>query len=158
AMLSKLERLLENIVRSPDERISCLGPPSPDDQKRHVARSQRIAPHRRFVEFPSDAIHRSIPDRFRWQVEHHSDRIAIEGDRFSWTYEILDEVVRRIARSVVDACGPGGSRVALMFEHDAPMVAAILAVLGTGNAYVPLDPSYPTKRLGYMMQDSEPAI
>jgi amino acid adenylation domain-containing protein len=158
AMLSKLKRLLENIVRSPDERISYLGPASPDDPKRHVARSQPVVPHQRFVEFPSDAIHRSIPDRFRRQVENHGDRIAIEGDRFSWTYETLDKVARRIARSVVEACGPGASRVALVFERDPSMVAAILAVLGTGNAYVPLDPSYPMKRLGYIMQDSEPAI
>jgi amino acid adenylation domain-containing protein len=45
-------------------------------------------------------------------------------------------------------------RIALLFEHDAPMVAGLLGVLKAGKVYVPLDPQYPIARLRYMLADS----
>ncbi|HEY9422619.1 MAG TPA: amino acid adenylation domain-containing protein, partial [Thermoanaerobaculia bacterium] len=49
--------------------------------------------------------------------------------------------------------GPG-TRVALHLDRSAGLVAAILAVLKTGAAYVPLDPAYPADRLAFTLQDS----
>jgi len=43
--------------------------------------------------------------------------------------------------------------IALLFDHGAPVLVAILAVLKTGNFYVVLDASYPPDRLQYMLQD-----
>ena len=49
----------------------------------------------------------------------------------------------------------GQERIALLFEHDAPMVAALLGTLKAGKTYVPLDPSYPQERLAYILADSQ---
>ncbi|PYS76433.1 MAG: hypothetical protein DMF66_14775 [Acidobacteria bacterium] len=46
------------------------------------------------------------------------------------------------------------SPVAVMMKRTVDMVAALLAVLKAGAAYVPLDPEYPKERLRLMVEDS----
>ncbi|HWO29982.1 MAG TPA: non-ribosomal peptide synthetase, partial [Candidatus Acidoferrum sp.] len=53
--------------------------------------------------------------------------------------------------------GPGAT-VALCVERSIDMVAGLLGILKTGAAYVPLDPSYPPQRLGFMLEDSAATI
>ena len=38
------------------------------------------------------------------------------------------------------------------------MVIALLAVLKTGAAYLPVDPDYPAERAGFMLADASPAV
>ena len=47
-------------------------------------------------------------------------------------------------------------RVAICVERSIEMVVGLLGILKSGAAYVPLDPSYPSERLAYMLKDSEP--
>src|SRR6185295_14755937 len=51
--------------------------------------------------------------------------------------------------------GRESERIALLFNHGAPMIAAVTAVLKSGNTYVPLDPHHPTERLSYILKDSQ---
>ena len=51
--------------------------------------------------------------------------------------------------------GPGEC-VALLFERSAEAVVAMLAVLKTGAAYLPIDPALPAARIGFMMADAAP--
>ena len=51
--------------------------------------------------------------------------------------------------------GPG-ERVALLFARSAEAIAAILAVLKTGAAYLPIDPALPAARIGFMLDDAAP--
>src|SRR5213075_3269684 len=53
---------------------------------------------------------------------------------------------------------PGQHTVALLFDHDAPMIAAMLGALKAGKAYVPLDPSYPSERLAQIVKDSQAQV
>ena len=47
-------------------------------------------------------------------------------------------------------------RVALMLPRSAEAIVAILAVLKTGAAYVPIDPAVPAARIGFMLDDAAP--
>ena len=46
--------------------------------------------------------------------------------------------------------GPGQC-VALLFPRSAEAIVAILAVLKTGAAYLPIDPALPAARIGFMV-------
>ena len=51
--------------------------------------------------------------------------------------------------------GPGQC-VALLFSRSAEAIVAILAVLKTGAAYLPIDPAHPAARIEFMVADAAP--
>src|SRR5262249_58679096 len=50
--------------------------------------------------------------------------------------------------------GGAESLVAICLERSLDLVVALLAVLEAGGASLPLDPTYPPERLGFMVDDS----
>jgi acyl-CoA synthetase (AMP-forming)/AMP-acid ligase II len=56
-------------------------------------------------------------------------------------------------------CGVGPeTRVGIHLRRSPEMIVAMLAILGAGAAYVPLDPDYPLARLRYIVEDSQVAL
>ena len=98
----------------------------------------------------------SIPALFAEQVARVPDAVAITCEGLSVTYRELDEVSNRLAHLLVSHGAGPGSSVALMFSRSAEAVAAILAVLKTGAAYLPIDPALPTTRLQFLLADAAP--
>ncbi|HET7460820.1 MAG TPA: amino acid adenylation domain-containing protein [Longimicrobium sp.] len=79
---------------------------------------------------------------------------AVEDARVRWSYAELDARSRALAARLSDAGVGPGDRVGICMERSAAMVAAMLAVVRAGAAYVPLDPEYPSERLSFMVADS----
>ena len=98
----------------------------------------------------------SIPALFAEQVLRAPDAVALGcGDR-SWTYRELDEASNRLAHLLTGhGVGPGQC-VALLFSRSAEAIVAILAVLKTGAAYLPIDPAVPAARMEFMIADAAP--
>ena len=110
------------------------------------------------VEVGTDELERSISDRFEEQVEKDPEHLAIRTRTHALTYEQLNRGANVIARQILSRRGGAQEPVALLFENDAPMIEAILGVLKAGKIYVPLDPSLPSARLSYIVQDSESCV
>ena len=108
-----------------------------------------------FVEFKQEEIEQSIPERFEKIVRQHPKRIAVKTHHHSLTYDELNKAANRIARAILARVGEGQEPVALLFEHGAPIVAAILGILKAGKIYVSLDPAFPQTRAGRMLEDSQ---
>jgi len=45
--------------------------------------------------------------------------------------------------------------VAICVERSLEMVVGLLGILKAGGAYVPIDPTYPSDRIGFMLEDTE---
>jgi amino acid adenylation domain-containing protein len=73
------------------------------------------------------------------------------------TYRALVEAARRVARGIADAPGSPGEPVALLFDHDTPVIVAILGSLLAGRPYVALDPAVPASRHRDVLADLGPA-
>ncbi|CAM4488354.1 non-ribosomal peptide synthetase [Paenibacillus tarimensis] len=79
---------------------------------------------------------------------------AVVSGEQQLTYGELLTAADQAARALA-ARGIGrGDRVALVFKPDVQMAAAMLAVLRSGAAYVPVDPSNPAERTAYVLEDS----
>ena len=146
-MFTHLRILLEGIVTAPDATISSYRLPP--------ARGRNLVqPTNPFSLFPVDAISQSIPTRFSAQVSTHAHKTAVKTKHYEWTYRQLNERANQIAQALLEQ-DSGAGRIALLFEHDAPMIAAMLGVLKAGKTYVPLDPFHPRERLLYILEDSQ---
>ena len=98
----------------------------------------------------------SIPVLFAEQVARSPEAVALTFDGRSMTYRELDEASNRLAHLLSgEGAGPGQC-VALLFSRSAEAIVAILAVLKTGAAYLPIDPALPDARIEFMIADAAP--
>jgi amino acid adenylation domain-containing protein len=142
--------LLEGAAGNPDLRVSQL--PLLSGQERDQL---TVEWNDTEAEYPRDA---TIPQQFAAQCERTPGVVAVrEADR-QLTFLQLDERSNSLAQYLRNLGAGPGTTVALCVERSIDMVAGLLGILKTGAAYVPLDPSYPPERLGFMLKDSEAAI
>ncbi|MGN6335339.1 amino acid adenylation domain-containing protein, partial [Mycobacterium sp.] len=98
----------------------------------------------------------SIPALFAEHVTRTPEAAAVTFDGGSLTYREVEEAANRLA-NLLAAQGVGpGECVALLLERSAKAIVAILAVLKTGAAYLPIDPAVPTSRIKFIIADSAP--
>ena len=98
----------------------------------------------------------SVPVLFAAQVARTPEAVALTFGDLSMTYRELDEAANRLAH-LLSGYGVGpGACVALLLERSAQAIVAMLAVLKTGAAYLPIDPALPAARIGFMLADAAP--
>ena len=98
----------------------------------------------------------SIPALFAAQVARAPEAVALSFEGRSMTYRELDEASNRLAHLLVGQGAGPGQCVALLLSRSAEAIVAILAVLKTGAAYVPIDPAVPAARIEFMLADAAP--
>jgi amino acid adenylation domain-containing protein len=153
-LLRQFRTLLEGIVSNPDESIIQYPLFDTEEKSRLLADYRRNFPAQAFREVEASEIEQSISERFEQQVERDPNRLAVHTVRFHWTYGQLNQMANHIAHALISAGGTMPECVTLLFEHDAPMIAAILGVLKAGKTYVPLEPDHPAERLNQILADS----
>ncbi len=98
----------------------------------------------------------SIPVLFAAQVVRAPEAVAVTCEGRSMTYRELEGAANRLAHLLAgQGVGPGQC-VALLFSRCAEAIVAMLAVLKTGAAYLPIDPVLPAARMQFMVADAAP--
>lgn len=93
-------------------------------------------------------------EHFEIQCDRAPDRVALRFGPTACRYGELERRANRVAR-LLRARGVGrGALVGLALDRGIDMVAALLGILKSGAAYVPLDPQFPAERLALMTGDS----
>ena len=96
----------------------------------------------------------SIANLFSAQAARTPDQIAVIAGDERLTYRELDARTARLARHL-QALGVGPETlVGLAVERSASILVAMLAILKSGGAYLPIDPGYPAERVALMLEDS----
>ncbi len=102
----------------------------------------------------------TIPKRFEKMVADYPQQMAIHTSETRWTYAQLNRQANRIAHTLLHIF-PNQTTpvpVGLLCTPGAPMFAALLGVLKTGNPYVPLEPTLPMRRLETIAADANITI
>ncbi|MGC4025587.1 MAG: LLM class flavin-dependent oxidoreductase [Mesorhizobium sp.] len=101
-----------------------------------------------------DTIHAFINE----MAKETPEAIAIEEDGHKISYRELDEKASRLAGALTSRGAGTGTIVGLYLDRSADLIVSMLAILKTGAAYLPLDPSYPADRIAFMVEDSGAAL
>lgn len=83
------------------------------------------------------------------------DKVALINNDKKITYKELNSRANQIAH-YLRSCGiKKNSFVGLLCNRSIEMFIALLGILKSGAAYLPIDPEYPTDRISYMIDNSE---
>ncbi|MBY8847156.1 non-ribosomal peptide synthetase, partial [Streptomyces sp. SP2-10] len=148
-LVARWLRLLTAVVADPDRPLSRIDVLTAEE--RHellVTRNDTACP----------APEAGLPALFEARVRATPDAPAVVFEDTALTYRELNRRANRLAHALI-ARGVGPEQVvALRLPRSPELVVAVLAVLKTGAAYLPVDPEYPAARIAYMLQDARPAV
>ncbi|WP_142254521.1 condensation domain-containing protein, partial [Mycobacterium colombiense] len=152
AMIARLQRVLMAMTADPTRRLSSVDLLGEGEH----ARLEELG-NKAVLASPS-SVAVSVPELFATHVTRTPDAVALVCEGLSVTYRELDETSNRLAHSLAAAGAGPGQIVALLFSRSAEAVASIMAVLKTGAAYLPIDPSSPDTRIDFMLRDAKPVV
>ncbi|MEU4567082.1 amino acid adenylation domain-containing protein [Micromonospora sp. NPDC023956] len=112
-----------------------------------------------------NATERHLPDEhvpaiFETRARHSPTATALvatdarDGTLARLSFSALNERANRLARHLVRRGAGPGTYVALLLPRTDLLPVALLAVLKSGAAYVPVDPDYPPARIGFLLADA----
>jgi len=95
---------------------------------------------------------------FEAQAGSTPNAVAVICQDRQLTYRELSDRASQLAHYLQGRGVKPGAIVALCLEHSVDMVVGLLGILKAGGAYLPLDPSYPARRLAFMLEDTQATL
>ncbi|MFI2612906.1 amino acid adenylation domain-containing protein, partial [Kitasatospora sp. NPDC018616] len=106
---------------------------------------------------PGAPVTRSVTELFADRVAAAPAAVAVGAAGVELDYAELDARSNALAAELRGLGAGPGTVVAVALERSAELPVALLGVLKSGAAYMPLDPSYPADRQAFMLADSAAA-
>ncbi|MDC9604089.1 amino acid adenylation domain-containing protein [Xenorhabdus griffiniae] len=147
----RISYLLNQLLMQPQQSIAFIPLIPPQEQQR--LDSWSCGPK---TQPPVESV--SVLDLFLQQVEQQPDAIAIRCHNEQLTYHQLMVKVMQLARFLLLQGMGAEDVVAIGIPRSVDSIIAILGVLASGAAYIPLDLDYPQERLQLMCDDVQPAL
>ena len=98
----------------------------------------------------------TLADLFAARAARTPDAVAVVSGGTHLTYAGLDAASSRLARLLIGRGAGPESLVGVVMGRSAGLVVALLAVVKSGAAYLPVDPGYPAERVRFMLADAGP--
>ncbi|MFD7409659.1 amino acid adenylation domain-containing protein, partial [Streptomyces sp. NPDC059866] len=149
AMAERLIRILQSAAADPERRLGTFDLLS-DDERRLVLHEWNDTA----TPLPAG----TAAELFQARAAAAPDASALIADGVHISYADLNARANRMARLLVEQ-GVGPEQiVALAVPRSPDLIAALLAVLKAGAAYLPLDTTYPVDRIRFMLRDARPSL
>ncbi|MGZ6880594.1 MAG: non-ribosomal peptide synthetase, partial [Mycobacteriaceae bacterium] len=137
--------ILETVTADPDRRIDSIQIIDPAEREQVLTGWNDTA-----TAVPEV----SVPGLFAEQAARTPDAPAVEDRDEALTYRELDSRASELAARLRGRGVGPQDIVAVALPRSAQLVTALLAILKTGAAYLPIDPNYHSERTSYMLSDS----
>ncbi|SAK44385.1 non-ribosomal peptide synthetase [Caballeronia pedi] len=148
SLLDRFVRVLEHVAATPDVAIIARDLLAP-------AEAERLDAWNRTARALAEA---DVATLFARQARRAPDAIAVMQGDAHWTYADIERRSDRFAQTVIaQGIGPD-DLVALILPRTPDIVVAVLGVLKSGAAFLPIDPAYPQARIAAMLADAKPAL
>ncbi|MFF4054425.1 amino acid adenylation domain-containing protein [Streptomyces sp. NPDC001668] len=152
AVAARYRRLLEEVTADPARPLHALPLLTPAERESTLARRGGAA-----RPLPET----SLPEMFEAQAARTPHAVAVVADGEhgrAVTYDELNRRANRLARHLATLGAGPETVVAVVLPRSPEVIVALLAVLKTGGAYLPLDPSHPRARIDALVADAGAAI
>jgi surfactin family lipopeptide synthetase A len=146
-MAGHFHTLLRSILANADATISAL-PLLLREEKHQVLLDWNNTQ----VDYPTA---RCVHETVEAQAVATPNAIALEMEGETCTYRELNQRANHLAQRLLGLGVGSDTRVGILMERSMETLQAVLAVWKAGGACLPLDPSYPTERLAYMLHDAQ---
>jgi non-ribosomal peptide synthetase component F len=148
-LADRVARVLETMVVDPDIRVGEVDVLSTPER------------HQLLIEWNDNSVEvpfTSLPGLFEQQVARTPDATAVMSDGVSLDYVTLNKQANQLARQLIEHGAGPEQLVALALPRSVDLIVALLAVLKSGAAYLPIDLSYPADRIRFMLADADPML
>lgn len=143
------QTLLRGVVENPQQRISLL-PLLTDPERRMLVRTALPA--------TADSGHSTVQALFEDQAGKSPDAVAIIAGKTRMTYGELNTRANRLAAALRSLGVGRNNPVGVCMERSAETVVALLAILKSGGAYLPIDPDFPAERREFILRDARARV
>lgn len=151
SLAREIRAVLGAVMDGPGEPVATLQQKLAESRRPVPVPAQSPAPES--SQAPEQAL--ATPEAlFARTAAKYPDHTAVATAGGCISYRDLDAQSGRLARAVFAAAGSGG-RIGILMTQNIGAVIAILAVLRSGNAYVPLDVTAPPRRLEITASDAD---
>src|SRR6202049_4487395 len=156
-MWGYLRQLLEDIAQNPSASIGAVRLLTEAERKELVEEYNPAAPAPVSSGLPL-AGGATLHQLFEQQVARRPEAVALTCDGVSLTYAQVNARANRIARRLIEYGVEPETLVGLCLDRTNEIVIAILAVLKSAGAYLPIDLAYPPDRLAFMLEDAQAPV
>ncbi|MCP4771024.1 MAG: LLM class flavin-dependent oxidoreductase [Planctomycetes bacterium] len=150
AMAQQLETLLEAICAAPNTPVMHLQL-LPEDQRRQILEGWNDSTR----DLPQGQL---VHELIREKAVSMGNAVAVVAAGEELTYEELEQRADHLASYLASLGAGPDSMVGICMQRTTDMMVALLGILKSGAAYLPLDPDFPPSRLRYMVEDSGVSI
>jgi amino acid adenylation domain-containing protein len=149
-IVSHLETLLRTACARPDLRIKDL--PLMMEEERGFVVGHSSGPQRSYD------LSQTVVSLFRRTAVQRNHSTAVTFGEARLSYLMLDALSDRVAHGLLAAGVGAGTIVALKLKRSLLLPVAMLGVLKSGGAYLPIDAACPPERAQYMLSDAQAAL
>ena len=147
--LDNFKVLLDNLLDNPDQNVNQIDVLSETDIRTWSSFNDTDQ------KYESELC---LHQKFEQQASLTPNNLSIIWGDQSMTYKELNEQANRLAHNLIDQGVQVGDIVAFSLERGPELMAAILAILKAGAAYLPFDTKAPTSRLESIILDAQPKV
>jgi amino acid adenylation domain-containing protein len=149
-MVSQFRTLLAGIIADPDVPVDELRLLNPLEQQQLLVEWNQTS--------RASGRDKLVHQLFSEQAARTPNAVAVVHEDRQLTYDELERRSSQLAHKL-RALGAGPEVVVGLFgDRSLEMVIGLLGILKAGAAYLPMEPSYPTERLTFMLSDARAAI
>jgi amino acid adenylation domain-containing protein len=149
-LLERYKLLLEKVVEFPNQSVSSHKLLTEEERKLLLETWNNTQ-----VQYPHQLnIHQLIEK----QSDLSPQSIAVIDKTAELTYQELERRANQLAFYLIEQGVKANVLVGICVERNTDMLVCLLAILKSGGAYLPLDKTYPTARIDYMLKDSKVSV
>ncbi len=149
-MMNSIIAIAEDAVSYPNKKLGGLRMVSDNDLK--MLKSFNNTDHKYTI--PSDSTLYSL---FEKTVEDNTNKICLKTAERDMTFGEILAVSENLDSEIRNITDNKKSVIAVIAERSPEMYCAVYGIIRGGNAYLPIDPNYPSDRIEYILSNSNAA-